>query len=333
MTSFKGLSFASAYYKTVAAASALFRGKRGSVFLIRTLNLTRSVQNLLGSSRINSLIDAHLQRIFPSHDANWRKTVIKDYWKRHQSTMVALFHSNRMVPACLDECLEYSGRELLDDAVSSGKGVMLLVPHFGDEKTLHILLAMAGYKISVISSRYLDTPPFVQRAKLRVGQHWHHVGFPDENPRWMFNTLERGEVLQISPTGYGGPKGTWVDNFGVPILTSSSPYRIQRLTGCRMLIGYNRILPGMRYRIELESFETNPDSSDFTQRLYNRFEEKARKVPRQYNWMNLLIRHRETNTISRIGFIPREESMLEMQALPEDSDPEKIADISELNSL
>jgi lauroyl/myristoyl acyltransferase len=333
MIHFNRSLFASAYYRIVGAASALLRGKRGSVILVSILGLLRSVQSALGCTPTNSLIDAHLQRIFPSGDTNWRKRVIRGYWKRHQSTMVALFRTNRMVPSCLDECLEYSGRELLDEAVSSGRGVMLLVPHFGDEKTLHILLAMSGYKISVISSRYLDTPPFVQRAKLRVGQRWHHVGFPDENPGWMFKTLARGEILHIAPTGYGGPRGTWINNFGVPVLASSSPYRIQRHTGCRMLIAYNRILPGMRYRIELEPFEPNTDSSDFTQRLYNRFEEKARKMPRQYNWKHLLIRHRETNTISRIGFIPRDERELEIQAIPEDSDTKKIADISELNGL
>lgn len=333
MILFNGSVFSSAYYRTVGAASAFLRGKRGSIILVSILGLLRSAQSALGCTPTNFLIDAHLRRIFPSKDAGWRKKVIKGYWKRHQSTMVALFRTNRMVPSCLDECLEYNGRELLDEAVSSGRGVMLLVPHFGDEKTLHILLAMAGYKISVISSRYLDFPPFVQRAKLRVGQLWHHVGFPDENPGWMFKTLKRGEILHIAPTGYGGHRGTWVNNFGVLVLASSSPYRIQHHTGCRMLIAYNRILPGMRYRIELEPFEPNPDSSDFTQRLYSRFEEKADEIPQQYNWMHLLTRHRETNTISRIGFIPHDERELEIQAVPEDSDPEKIADISELNSL
>ncbi len=324
-----GSLFISVYYRTVAAASALMRGRRGSVILVGILGMLRSISSSLGNSPTNVLIDAHLQRIFPSRSDIWRKRIIRDYWKRHQSTMVALFNTGRMKPGDLEEYMEWKGRNLLDEALASDKGVMLLVPHFGDEKTLHILLAMAGYPMSLISSRYSDDPPFVRQAKLRVGQRWHHVGFPDENPGWMFDTLNRGEILHIAPTGYGGPRGTWVINFGVPVLASSTPYRLHRRTGCRMLLACNRILPGMRYRIELEPFEPEPDGTDFTQRLYNLFEKKAFELRGQYDWMLLLIRHRESNTISRLGYIPRDERELEGLALPEDSDPSTISDPAE----
>lgn len=320
----------SVYYRTVAAASMLMRGRWGSAILVGILSMLRSISSSTGNSPTNALIDAHLQRIFPSRGDIWRQRVIRDYWKRHQSTMVALFNSGRMKPGDLDEYVEWKGRNFLDEALAAGKGVMLLVAHFGDEKTLHILLAMAGYPMNLISSRYSDDPQFVQRAKLRVGQRWHHVGFPDENPGWMFETLNRGDILHIAPTGYGGPRGTWVSNFGVPVLASSTPYRLGRSTGCRMLIACNRILPGMRYRIELEPFEPESDGTDFTQRLYNRFEEKAFELPGQYDWMLLLIRHRESNTIARLGYIPRDERELEILALPEDSDPSIIFDISRM---
>jgi lauroyl/myristoyl acyltransferase len=155
------------------------------------------------------------------------------------------------------------------------------------------------------------------------------VGFPDENPGWMFKTLNRGEILHIAPTGYGGSKGTWVNSFGVRVLASSAAYRLNRSTGCRMLIAYNTILPGMRYRIELEPFEPEMDGSDFTQRLYDRIEKKVFEVPEQYDWMLLLIRHRESNTISRLGYIPRDEKELERMAIPEDSDPASISSIAQ----
>lgn len=324
--------FISLYYRTVAAASALMRGRRGSVILVGILSMLRSITSSLGNSSTGELIDAHLKRIFPSHEQSWRRRVIKDYWKRHQSTMVALFSTGRMKPGDIEEYVDWKGRNLLDEALASGKGIMLLVPHFGDEKTLHILLAMAGYPINLISSRYSDSPPFVRRAKLRVGQRWHHVGFPDENPRWMFDTLNRGEILHIAPTGYGGPKGTWVISCGVPVLASSTPFRLHHSTGCRMLIACNRILPGMRYRIDLETFEPEPDGTDFTQRLYDRFEEKAFELPGQYDWMLLLTRHRESNTISRLGYIPRNERKLEMLAVPQDSDPSIISDIDSISN-
>ncbi len=314
----------SVYYRAIATASFVFRGRRGSAFLAKTLSYIKVAQHAFGLSDTGILIDGHLQRIFPDRSAEWRKKVIRGYWRNHQSARVALFNTSRMCPADLEEYLETDGREMLDEAVESGRGVLLLVPHFGDERTLHILLGMAGYPVSVISSAYAEYPPFVRRSRLKAGQRWNHVGFPGQNPRWMFDTLNRGEILHIAPTGYGGPKGTWVKNFGVPILASSTPWRLHRRTGCAMFTAYNLILPGMRYRLELEPFEPEPDGSDFTQRLFDRFEQKARQYPEQYEWLQLIIRHRESNTINRIGCIPQEERELEEQAIPADSDPMNI---------
>jgi len=318
--------FASLYYRSVAAASAVLRGRRGSALLVRILGVARKLQSALGSNATNALIDGHLRRIFPEHGEEWRSKVIRGYWRRHQSVMVALFNNRRISPHQLSEYVDFHGLHYLERSLDAGDGVLLLAPHYGDARTLHILLGMAGYPVSVISSRYVDSPEFVRRSRLAAGQRWNHIGFPDQSPRWMFETLQRGEVLHIAPTGYGGPRGSWTINFEVPVLASSSPYRMQKRTGAKMLIGHNRILPGMRYRLELSPFEPEPDGSDFTQRLFDRFEERAREHPDQYDWMHLIIRHRESNTIARIGYIPRDERELERLAIPEDSDPEIVRD-------
>ena len=329
----RGSLLASAYYGAVGAASWLLRGRQGSRALVGILSLLRRLQSSLGKSAESRLIRGHLERVFTGQDNEWYDGVIRGFWRRHQSMMVALFNTRRIGPRDLDEYLELRGRKLLEDALAASSGVMLLVPHFGDERTLHILLAMAGYPVSVISSRYLEARPLVRRARLKASLQWNRVGFPDESPRWMFETLRKGEILHIAPTGYGGPKGTWVKSFGVPVLASSTPYRLWKRTRCRMLTAYNRIQPGMRYLIELLPFDPDTEEEEFSQRLFDGFEEKALDCPAQYDWMHLVIRHRESNTISRIGYIPRDERELERLAIPEDSNPKLVADMDELRGL
>jgi len=312
------------YYRTVAAVSTVFRGQRGSAFLVGLLGVLRSLREKMGLSSFEKLVEGHLGRVFPNADQTRIREILKEYWKRHQSSMVALFNNRRISPRDLDRYLVIEGRQLLDSALEEGRGVMLLVPHFGDERSLHIFLGMAGYPVSVISSRYMDAPPYVRKCRLLMGRKWNRVGFPDQDPRWMFQALRRGEILHIAPTGYGGPRGTWVSSFGVPVLASSAPYRLQRSTGCRMLTALCRVLPGMRYEIILQEFHPEPDGSDFSQRLFHRFEEAAMKWPGQYEWKTLVIRHRESNTIARLGRIPRNEEELERAAVPSDSDPDIV---------
>jgi lauroyl/myristoyl acyltransferase len=211
--------------------------------------------------------------------------------------------------------------------------VLLLVPHFGDERSLHILLAIAGYRMHVLSSRYADAPEFIQKARLSVSRKWHHVAFPDEHVSWLYDAIKQGDVVQISPTAWGGPGGHWVDSFGVPILASSTPIRVARSTGCRMLVAYNRSLPGMKYCISFQRFD--PENLDFrgTRQLFAAYESIAGMYPEQYNWMTLVIRHRETNTIARLGYIPKEESVLEAEAVHEDWDPLNIQDFQSVSSI
>jgi KDO2-lipid IV(A) lauroyltransferase len=228
------------------------------------------------------------------------------------------------------ERVEWTGRDILDSALASGKGVLLLVPHFGDERTLHILLAMAGYPVHVISSGYDGAPEVVRRTRLEASRRWHHIAVTGENPRWMFDALGKGEVVQIAPTAYGGPRGSWVESFGIPFLVPSTPSRLKKATGCRLIIGFNHALRGLRYRIEFQSFESERDEPGFSQELFDRIEEIAGDFPDQYNWMTLTIRHRESNTIARTGFVPVDEAELEAHAITEDSSPGVVRSLPEI---
>ncbi len=287
----------------------------------------------LGNRKMNSVYLGHLSRIFPDMNGIQLRSTLKGYWRVHQKALLGLFYSGRLSMENVPGIVCWENRDILDEAVNEGKGVLLLVPHFGDERTLHILLAITGYAMHVISSRYSDAPEILKEARLSVSRRWHHVAFPDEPLRWIYDAIERGEVIQISPTGWGGPKGHWVKNFGVPVLASSTPVRLAKSTGCRLLIAYNRVLPGMKYHIAFHRFDPENLDVSGTGQLFAKFEVIAKQYPEQYNWMNLVIRHRETNTIARLGSIPKEEPVLEAAAVRADWDPANIKEFQVVSSI
>lgn len=318
----------SAYYLSISGITRAV-GFRGAEPMAGLMSAVRYRAN----GRKNLAYLGHLERIFPDSDVDWRIQVLKGYWRVHQRAFLGLFHAGRLSPEIIPERVEWENRHLLDEALTEGRGVMLLSPHFGDERTLHILLAMAGYPMHVISSRYPGASDIVRKARLGVSMKWHHVGFPDESPGWIYRALRGNEIVQTSPTAWGGPRGHWVMSFGVPVLASSTPIRLAASTGCRLLVACNHALPGVRYRIAFRSFDPTTLDEAGTGELFGEFDRLGTAHPEQYNWMNLVIRHRETNTMARLGSIPSSEVTLESTVVPADWDPGNIRDYSEVSLL
>jgi KDO2-lipid IV(A) lauroyltransferase len=317
------------YYRFVRLLFGIC-GFRGSEALAGFMSLLRRTGGALSPSSSSGMYSGHMARIFPDLDETSRKGVVRGFWRTHQRAMLGLFACDRYPAEAMLDRVEWSGRDMLDEALSRGRGVLLLVPHFGDERTLHILLAMAGYPVHVISSGYEDAPGVVRRARLEATRKWHHMGLAGENPRWMYDALGRGDIVQFAPTAYGGPRGTWVELFGAPVLVPSAPARLGGSTGCAMVLGVNHALPGLRYRLEFLPFSPGMEEPGFSSELSGMMEELGRKHPDQYNWMTYCIRHRETNTIFRTGSVPADERELEALSVPGDSSPELVRSLREV---
>lgn len=283
------------------------------------------------STAKNAIYIRHLERVFPKMDPDDLRSILRGYWFRHERNTISLFFLRRITPDTLGALIDWEGAHLLKE--SRGRGVLLLVPHYGDERSLHILLGIAGYRVGVMTSRYSDMPLSVRRMKLECGEMWNTLHFPGDSPRWMYDTLLQGDLVHFAPTAYGGPSGTWVRNFGVPVLAPSSPWKLRARTGCRVLLGFNTQLPGMRFRMEFREFPECDSREEMIQSVFNLTEEKAREFPEQYDWEHLLIRHRESNTIARTGTIPRNEEELQDAAIPEDLRPDLIPEMSLLRQL
>jgi len=269
----------------------------------------------------SSLYRLHLSRVFPQLGNAELDELIACYWKTHERNLLGLFYLAGKKPNEVLGRVSWKGRDILERSIKRGRGVLLLVPHYGDERGLHVIMGMAGYKVHVITSRYTDMPPFCRQSRLAPGEKWNVMHFPDESPRWMYSTLEQGGIVHYGSTAYGGPGGTWITSFGVPVLVPSAPWKLWRRTGCVVLGAYCTQTADMGWELSFRMLDTPDDRREFAYVAGTAAEEAARLSPGQYEWKNLAIRHRETNTIIRTGVIPVNESELEKAAIPEDSDP------------
>ena len=204
-----------AYYQFFATISkAVLPNTKRLYALGSLLGNIRSRVGYVGKMRSRRWYLRYLREALPHLDECVRREILRKFWVDHEKSFLELFLIPTLEKENIDAFVQFDGLQILDDCLKAGKGVVLAAPHFGNSRLLHIALAIKGYPMNVISSRYEEASDTVREILLGPSLKWHKVGYPDASPRWMFNALRQNEILQISPTAFGASKGTSIKFLG-----------------------------------------------------------------------------------------------------------------------
>jgi KDO2-lipid IV(A) lauroyltransferase len=144
--------------------------------------------------------------------------------------------------------VRYQGMEHLDNALSSGKGAMLLFAHFGANQMIMPAVGYKGYRMSQLSA-----PPTVWVEKL-PNRKFSPMGKKALELRWeqelslpvkhinifgslksAFVALKKNEVLGIAVDGGGGKNRIEVDFLGKKALFPTGAIELAMRTECSVL--------------------------------------------------------------------------------------------------
>ncbi|HLF87174.1 MAG TPA: lysophospholipid acyltransferase family protein [Nitrospiria bacterium] len=144
--------------------------------------------------------------------------------------------------------IEYSGLDHLDNALTKGKGVMLLFAHFGANQMIMPAIGYKGYRMSQLSSpptvwvEKLPNKKFSRVGKLGLEMRWkHELSLPVTHInifgslKEAFLCLRRNEVLGVAIDGGGGKERVAVDFLDRQIMLSTGAVEIAMRTGCVVL--------------------------------------------------------------------------------------------------
>jgi KDO2-lipid IV(A) lauroyltransferase len=180
------------------------------------------------------------------------------------------------------------GEALYDAALTSGKGVIVIAPHYGNWELLNQWLASRG-QIAIVYA-----PPenpvgdeFLQLC--RGGDNVRQVRAEGPAVRQLFKVLKEGGATGILPDQQ--PKngdGVFVPFFGVQALTMTLVNRLAERTGATLLYGWcERIGPNLDFALHIEPAESriaDPDLEQAVTTLNAGIERIARRDPAQYQW-------------------------------------------------
>ncbi|RJP80637.1 MAG: hypothetical protein C4524_03250 [Candidatus Zixiibacteriota bacterium] len=207
---------------------------RRSYALARVLGALRTRFGYIGAGWSRERYRETIRTFFPDLFTERVDDLVKAYWVNHQKRFVELFLARDLKAENLPRLVEFQGLEHLDRALERGKGVILPVPHLGNERLHHIALAVKGYPLAVISSRYEDHGPFAREVKLEAARRFHEVGHAGDTA-WLLRMLKQNRVLQVSPDAEADANAVPVHFLGQDLLLPTGWLRLALMTGAAIL--------------------------------------------------------------------------------------------------
>jgi KDO2-lipid IV(A) lauroyltransferase len=198
-------------------------------------------------------------------------------------------------PQLVKEQVKIAGKEHLDNALTKGKGVILVSAHFGNFPLLMMKLSLEGYKIAGIM-RYMRD----ERAEKFFTKKRNKFGIKTiyTQPRKVcvedsMRTLRNNELLFILLDQNFGSGGVFVDFFGRKAATATGPVILAKRTQATILPCFilrqkddsHKIIFEPPLKIEEGSTEQETTLIN-TQKLTNIIERYIRNYPSDWGWIH-----------------------------------------------
>lgn len=200
------------------------------------------------------------------------------------------------VQKCLNLIQETQGLELIDDALATGKGLILLAPHLGNWELAGLYFS-SKYKMASLYSppNMEEFEDYMIKVRSRIGAEL--VRGDRRGLMRLMSILKEGGVAGILPDqSPRGKTNAFAPFFGTDVKTMTLVAKLMQKTGANALVTYAERLPDAQgFRIVID--KADPDLADedpvvAATALNKSIEDLIRRNPEQYQWEYKRLRHR-----------------------------------------
>lgn len=200
------------------------------------------------------------------------------------------------VQKCLDLVQDTQGLELVDNALATGKGLILLAPHLGNWELAGLYFS-SKYKMASLYSppNMEEFEDYMIKVRSRVGAEL--VRGDRRGLMRLISILKEGGVTGILPDqSPRGKTNAFAPFFGTDVRTMTLVAKLMQKTGANALMTYAERLPGAQgFRIVIDKADPDLAHQDpviAATALNKSIEALIRRSPEQYQWEYKRLRHR-----------------------------------------
>jgi KDO2-lipid IV(A) lauroyltransferase len=200
------------------------------------------------------------------------------------------------VDKCLGLIKQTEGLELVDEALATGKGLILLAPHLGNWELAGLFFS-SRYKMAALYSppHIKEFEDYMIRVRGRLGSEL--VRGDRKGLMRLMGILKEGGVAGILPDqSPRGKTNAYAPFFGMDVMTMTLVGKLVQKTGANVLVTYAERLPnGEGFKILVTRAEPGIGAEDTVAgatALNQSVEKVVRMAPEQYQWEYKRMRHR-----------------------------------------
>ena len=238
------------------------------------------------------VVTEQLRLAFPDRDEAWRCGVARRSYVHFGAELVAMFRLAGARSGGILKRTRMFGREVLEEAVREGRGVMLVSGHIGNWELGSAGVVAHGFPMDIVVARQRNVlfDGYLTRSRARLGVNEIPRG---EARAGVLATLKAGRVLGIMVDQDARGAGIFVDYFGRPASTARGPAVLSMRAGATVATFHTIRRPGWkpRYDIHIEPLAGVAASGRrgarvvaLTQAFTSRLEGFVREHPGQYLW-------------------------------------------------
>jgi Kdo2-lipid IVA lauroyltransferase/acyltransferase len=199
------------------------------------------------------------------------------------------------------------GWELIENALSAGRGILIVTGHLGNWELAGSYVAARGVPLDAIA-RHMANPLFdgyVTRTRERLGMHIVH---DEDAVRRVPRAIRSNRaVAMLIDQGAVGLASTWVPFFGRLAKTPRGPAVFALRLDAPVIFGCALRQPSGKYRLSFERVpvERTADTEADVERIVAAYtavlERWVRRAPEQYFWHHRRWKHQRPDTPPELG--------------------------------
>jgi KDO2-lipid IV(A) lauroyltransferase len=185
------------------------------------------------------------------------------------------------------------GFEKLDEALSKGKGALVITGHFGNWDLLMSYVRSRGYSGAVIGRKiyFHKYDDFITRLRKKTGDR---VIYRDESPKKILRVLKDGEIIGIlADQDIEALDGVFVKFFGEDAFTPVAPVKLAMVSGAPLVPAFIIRGEDLKHRVVIcdPIYVPKEDNSPeavlrYTQAWTDVLERFVRQYPDQWVWIH-----------------------------------------------
>lgn len=226
-------------------------------------------------------------------------SIVHGMWVHLFRTVVEIVHSPRKLHLhTYRNAVEFADFTRTNEAICSGRRVLMLGGHFGNWEIGTAMFGMWGFPMGIVA-REMDNPYLHDWFKEQRELTGHRMLLKSGDYDEMIHLLEKGGNLGLLCDQDAGPRGVFVDFFGTPASTFKSIALLSLEYDALIMVGYSIRKPDQPGLCDWSRFEVGCEAvidprtilgtdpvGEITQQYTSALERAIRRAPEQYFWVH-----------------------------------------------